>query len=100
MDNYIDVTWHFVRWAHATHGCRMLEDAQQYVSEYLLLRLAEGKSQWTIRLEASALRKCYGCDMGSFPKGRDKEQKRIFEKIHKCAPVHEWRADVIALSYL
>lgn len=66
MDNYIDVAGRFVRWAREVHGCRMLEDAQQFVSEYLLLRLAEEKSHWTIRLEASALAKLYGCGINDF----------------------------------
>lgn len=187
MDNYIDVAGRFVRWAHATHGCRMLEDAQRFVSEYLLLRLAEGKSHWTIRMEASALAKLYGCGINDFGvalperrrqdviqhrqdkwvghfnpdkhkelvafgkatglrrhemaavapedvwedeegraivhvvrgkggkerfvealddtplmlarKARNEGKKRIFDSIHKYAPVHEWRAEFARETY-
>lgn len=187
MDNYIDVVGRFVRWARKIHGCRMLEDARQFVPEYLAQRIEQGKSAWTVRLEASALAKLYGCGINDFGialpqrqrqdviqhrqekwvghfnpdkhkelvafgkatglrrhemaavapediwedeegrvivhvvrgkggkerfvealddtplvlarKAREEGQKRIFESIHKYAPVHEWRAEFARETY-
>lgn len=187
MDNYIDVAGRFVRWAREAHGCRMLEDARQFVPEYLSQRIEQGKSAWTVRLEASALAKLYGCGIndfgvplpqrqrqdvtqhrqdkwiGHFDPDKNKElmafgkatglrrhemavvtpedvwmnedgkvvihvirgkggkerfvealddtplllarkaqtdgQKRIFEEIHKYAPIHEWRAEFARETY-
>lgn len=66
MDNYIDVAGRFARWARENHGCRMLEEARQFVPEYLSQRIEQGKSAWTVRLEASALAKLYGCGINDF----------------------------------
>lgn len=59
MDNYIDVCARFVKWARENHGCRTIEEAEQYAGEYLQGRIDAGYSAWTIRLEASALNKLY-----------------------------------------
>lgn len=187
MDIYIDVAVRFVRWARKIHGCRMLEDARQFVPEYLSQRIEQGKSAWTVRLEASALAKLYGCRINDFGvalpqrqrqdvtqhrqdkwighfdsdknkelmafgkttglrrhemaavapedvwedgegrvivrvirgkggkerfvealddtplmlarKARDEGKKRIFDSIHKYAPVHEWRAEFARETY-
>lgn len=187
MDNYIDVAGRFVRWARKIHGCRMLGDARQFVPEYLTQRIEQGKSAWTVRLEASALAKLYGCGINDFGvalpqrqrqdvtqhrqdkwighfdpdknkelmafgkatglrrhemaavtpedvwmnedgrviihvirgkggkerfvealndtplilarKARDEGKKRIFDSIHKYAPVHEWRAEFARETY-
>jgi hypothetical protein len=165
----------------------MLGDAQQFVPEYLTQRIEQGKSAWTVRLEASALAKLYGCGIndfgvvlpqrrrqdvtqhrqdkwvGHFNPNKHKElvafgeatglrrhemaamtpedvwadeegrvvvhvvrgkggkerfvealndtplvlarkaqaegKKRIFEKIHKYAPIHEWRAEFARETY-
>ena len=66
MDNYIDVAGRFVRWARKVHGCKSLEEAKQVVPEYLVARISQGKSAWTVRLEASALAKLYGCGINDF----------------------------------
>jgi hypothetical protein len=187
MDIYIDVAARFVRWAKAEHGCRMLEDARQFVPEYLSQRIEQGKSAWTVRLEASALAKLYGCGINDFGvalpqrqrqdvtqhrqdkwighfdpdknkelmafgkatglrrhemavvtpedvwmnedgrviihvargkggkerfvealndtplmlarKARDEGEKRVFDSIHKYAPIHEWRAEFARETY-
>lgn len=62
MDNYIDVCARFVKWASENHGCRTIEEAEQYAGEYLQGRIDAGYSAWTIRLEASALNKLYQRD--------------------------------------
>lgn len=187
MDNYIDVAGRFVRWARKIHGCRMLQDAQQFMPAYLSQRIEQGKSAWTVRLEASALAKMYGCGINDFGvalpqrqrqdvtqhrqdkwighfdpdknkelmafgkatglrrhemaavtpedvwedgegqvivhvvqgkggkerfvetlndtplmlarKARNEGKKRIFDSIHKYAPVHEWRAEFARETY-
>ena len=59
MDNYMAVCVRFAKWARDNHGCRTLEEAEQYVGEYLQERIDAGYSAWTIRMEVSALNKLY-----------------------------------------
>ena len=59
MDNYKNAAVHFAQWARETHGCRDIDDAKQYTGEYLRQRMDEGKSAWTVRLDAAALAKLY-----------------------------------------
>ena len=35
MDNYVDAAMLFVKWARVEHGCKTLEEAQQFTGEYL-----------------------------------------------------------------
>lgn len=56
----------FAHWARDEKGCRTLEQARQYVPEYLQRNISEGKSAWTVRLRASALAKIYGCRTTDF----------------------------------
>ena len=58
MDNYIDCISRFLRWAQTTHGCRYLEEAREYIADYLNKRI-ETQSAWTVRLEAAAIAKVY-----------------------------------------
>lgn len=56
----------FAHWARDEKGCRTLEQARQYVPEYLQRSIDEGKSAWTVRLRAAALAKIYGCKTTDF----------------------------------
>lgn len=48
------------------HKPRTLDECRAYVPEWLQSRINEGLSAWTIRLEASALAKLYGCNLNDF----------------------------------
>lgn len=61
MDNYIDAGVRFVKWAKAEHGCRTVAEARAYTGDYLRYRMEKGCSPWTIRRDAAAIAKAYGC---------------------------------------
>lgn len=50
----------FVKWARATYGVKTLEAARPFVKAWLEKSIADGKSAWTVRLQAAALAKIYG----------------------------------------
>lgn len=58
MDNYIDAVSRFLRWAQDRYKCRYLEEAREYVAEYLSDRI-DTMSAWTVRMEAAAIAKLY-----------------------------------------
>lgn len=51
---------YFLTWAKQTYKCKTLEQARQYADEWLQLRIDQGKSAYTIKLELAALCKLYG----------------------------------------
>lgn len=51
---------YFISWARAKYKCKTLAQARQYADEWLKLRIDEGKSAYTIKLELAALCKLYG----------------------------------------
>ena len=64
---------YFVQWVKEQpikpeigHKPRTLDECRAYVPEWLQLRVDQGVSAWTIRLEASALAKLYGCTLKDF----------------------------------
>lgn len=65
MDNYIDYCTRFLRWAQEAHGCRFLDEALQYVGEFLELR-KQTMSAWTVRAEAAGIAKLFQCGMHDF----------------------------------
>lgn len=56
----------FANWVRKEKGVKSLEQARQYVKEYLEKEIAEGKSPWTLRVKASALAKLFGCSTPDF----------------------------------
>ena len=56
----------FARWARSERGCRTLEDARPVAGDYLEREIARGLSPYTIRTEAAALAKLYGCTSDDF----------------------------------
>lgn len=76
----------FATWVRETYGIKNLEAAREYVKEYLEKSINEGKSAWTVRTEAAALAKLYGCSSTDFgvklPKRRREDiQRSRGEKI-------------------
>lgn len=51
---------YFLNFAKAKYNCKTLAQARQYADEWLQMRIDEGKSAYTIKLELAALCKLYG----------------------------------------
>ena len=65
MKSYHESCCQFVKWAKNTHNCRYIDDAKQYVSEYLTIR-TNNNSAWSVCKDASALAKLYQCTSTDF----------------------------------
>lgn len=63
---YLDHCCHFAKWVRETHGCKTLEDARRYADEYLSVRLSQGCTAPTLKLDRAALAKLYGEHAGDF----------------------------------
>jgi integrase len=59
MEDYLDISIRFTDWVKAEHGSRYLEEAKQFVPEYLQRAIDKNYSAWTIANFRSALRKLY-----------------------------------------
>lgn len=70
----------FANWVRDEKQVRDLDQARQYVGEYLQKQIDEGKSAWTIRLKAAACAKLYGCSSNEFGV---KLPTRAREDIHR-----------------
>lgn len=64
---------YFVQWVKEQpvrpeigHKPRTLEECKPYAADWLQARIDSGLSAWTVRLEASALAKVYGCTLNDF----------------------------------
>lgn len=68
---------YFARWAKELHNCKTLGEARPFVDEWLQTRINEGKSAYTIKTEASALAKLYGCSTGAFIKTPERNRSEI-----------------------
>lgn len=65
MKAYHESCCQFAKWAKETHNCRYIDDAKQYVSEYLTIR-TNNNSAWSVCKDASALAKLYQCSSTDF----------------------------------
>jgi integrase len=63
---YMEHSLAFAEWARSKHGAKSLAEAREHVPEYLRHDIEAGKSAWTVRLEAAALAKLYGCSSTDF----------------------------------
>lgn len=66
---------YFAAWAKEEHGCRSLDAARPYVDEWLASR--SGLSASTVKMEASALAKLYGCSTRDFVATRSRHRADI-----------------------
>lgn len=55
----------FCKYCKQEHGCRTVSDCRQYVADYLARRI-ESCSAYTVKLDAAALAKLYGCRAQDF----------------------------------
>lgn len=63
---YVKEALEFANWARTEKGCKDLEQARAYVSEYLQSHIDKGYSAWTVKKEAAALAKLYHCRTTDF----------------------------------
>jgi integrase len=63
---YMEHCLAFAQWARSEYGAKSLAEAKEHAGEYLRREIAVEKSAWTIRLEAAALAKLYGCSSTDF----------------------------------
>ncbi|MEW6146333.1 MAG: tyrosine-type recombinase/integrase [Thermodesulfobacteriota bacterium] len=80
MASYRKQSIAFVQWAKQNHNCRWLAEARLFADQYLLHKLNQGHSAWTLQLTRAALRKLYqdpqlGCNV-SLPIRHKDEIKR------------------------
>lgn len=74
---YLKHACYFANWAKTKHGCKYLDDAKQYVNEYLKMGIDNGLSPYTQKLEAAALAKMYGCSSTDFIQTKDRHRAAI-----------------------
>lgn len=63
MKTYIDRAVKFGKWCKTEHGCRDLAACREYTGEYLQIR-GKSCSAYTVKADAAALAKLYGCRAG------------------------------------
>ncbi len=76
---YLQQCIQFVKWCKAKYKCKTLDECRCYVDDYLKKNIDEKKSPYTIKLQASAIAKLYGCSAYEFintPKRLRKDIKR------------------------
>ena len=77
MRTYMKHCNYFTKYCKENYYCKTLEECRKYVDEFLGLRIAEGKSPYTQKLEASALAKLYGCHTTDFIKTEPRHRANI-----------------------
>ena len=75
--SYLKHGCYFVNWAKTTHGCKNLETAKSFINEYLQMRIDNGLSAYTQKLDAAALAKIYGCSSKDFIKTETRHRNSI-----------------------
>ena len=75
--SYLKHGCYFANWAKTTHGCRDIETAKPFINEYLKMRIDNGLSAYTQKLDAAALAKIYGCSSQDFIKTETRQRTAI-----------------------
>lgn len=68
---------YFTKWCGQVYHCKTLEECRVHVDEWLLLQQKKGYSAYTIKLQASALAKLYGCSTKDFIKTQPRHRADI-----------------------
>lgn len=75
---YMQHANYFARWIEEKHPkCKTLAQARRFVDDWLLERINQGKSAYTVKLEAAALAKVYGCSTKEFMKTPERIRSEI-----------------------
>lgn len=90
----------FAEWAKCERGCKTIEEAKQFIQEYLNMRVEQGLSAWTVHLDCSAIVKMYGestIDLGLYvPERKRADIKRSrYECEHDRHVSEEKHRDII-----
>lgn len=82
--SYMKHANYFADWCKEQHGCRTLSSCREYVDEFLTVR-GMNLSPYTVKLEAAALAKLYGCSATDFvetaPRHRSDVTRSRGEKV-------------------
>ena len=75
---YMQHVNYFAHWIEQKHpDCKTLDKARSYVNDWLLDRINQGMSAYTVKLEAAALAKVYGCSTKEFMKTPERIRSEI-----------------------
>lgn len=74
---YIKHANYFAAYCKEKYSCKTIDECRQYVDEWLQSRIDANMSAYTIKLEASALAKLYGCSTTDFMETPDRNRKDI-----------------------
>ena len=66
MEVYLQHACYFVKYSQKTYHCKTLEDCRPHINKWLQLRIDQGLSASTIKLEAAALAKLYRTTAAEF----------------------------------
>ncbi|SDB05044.1 Phage integrase family protein [Ruminococcaceae bacterium FB2012] len=86
-NNYVKICIAFGNWVKEIFHIKEVADMKPYVSAYLKYRSDCGLSAWTVRLDAAALAKLYGCTSDGFgvdlPERKRSDVKRSRGEVKK-----------------
>ena len=74
---YVKHINYFLKWCEDTYRCKNLEQCREHVDEWLTLRMEQGLSAYTLKLEASALGKLYQEPTTNFVPTPDRKRAAI-----------------------
>ena len=84
LRNYLAVCRQFTAYCKAKHRCKTIFACREYVNEYLLMR-NENCSAWSVKRDASALAKLYGCTTLDFVPTKDRVRADIRRSRYPAA---------------
>ena len=74
---YVKHINYFLKWCEDTYRCKTLKQCREHVDEWLTLRIEQGLSAYTLKLEASALGKLYQEPTTNFVPTPDRKRAAI-----------------------
>lgn len=74
---YVKHINYFLKWCEDTYRCKTLKQCREHVDEWLTLRMEQGLSAYTLKLEASALGKLYQEPTTNFVPTPDRKRAAI-----------------------
>ena len=75
--DYVKHINYFLKWCEDTYRCKTLKQCREHVDEWLTLRINQGLSAYTLKLEASALGKLYQEPTTNFVPTPDRKRAAI-----------------------
>lgn len=84
LRSYIYQSCKFAKYVKEAHKCKKIEDCRPYVDEYLQYGINRNLSPYTLKLQASALAKLYGCSGTDFIKTPSRKRSEITRSRKEC----------------